>query len=223
MNFCFADDLIQDFAISLGSEKMEVLLSADLGISWYPGCFYDPQIQKYCIRSDLGMGPGIMKKDFGIIYNTKIPATLALHFTMPTLELYEKMQRVVQEQQLAGEDIQVNGSWAPILAVSKQRTNVKPEFLKEFRALVRANKRRAKQYRKLCQALQALGCNLKDGVPLPRYREAEEAWFASENVELKRTGSMIICCRAGTQLYDYLAEHGVLEKVYPEWFRYGGY
>ena len=190
--------------------------------SWHPGCHWDENTWRYSYGQIGRLGPGVT--------DAMIEERRRNHKKPPVpeaLQLYIRLKdgsdpalfELIGDELRTYTDISINFI-NPMRLIRECKT--KDEFVKmeESRKAEIAEKNRKIQEH--IDALNALGVDTDEICGLNYEVEDEHQETTKEYYDV-RSGRYDVCCRKGTQLYDGLAERGILEAVYPEWYAEGRY
>lgn len=195
---------------------MDVLLHPDLKYSWHPGCGYiSPGY--YCVGPIGRIGPGTTFPLPPPTPNTEIPTCLAIYIEFPNKEVQEQVVSCVRQLVKEGDDIQVI---YPENNTQIIHEGVKMAHLNEYCKIQAQNEEIGKKWQELSVQLEQIGCDVDD-CRGPKYVPVPREFYITRVEEI--LGRMEVRCKKGTRFYDHLHSNGILEKVYPQWYRDGNY
>ena len=121
-------------------------------------------------------------------------------------ELYIKLSKMLKEQQESDKEI---GVIIPERCPNKELLGIKPEFQDQAAEIEERNQITAKKIIELCEQLDELGCNYETygfkQEPIP------EDWYDWQE-GLVPLRPFIVWCKSGTQFYEFMIEHNLLEQ-----------
>ena len=193
------------------------LLDPALGYSWYPGCLWHGSGALYFTGEIGRRGEGVTDADLAKpVHNARIPSSLSVTIDTPSATLYEQVSRALETIQCGALKIEARPGRSCI------KLRLKPEYAEEVARLREANAKIEAQVADLCNQLEALGCDVDRVGPPSLARIPDHFLEGEDGIEYKSAG-FNVCCHSGTPFYKLLLDAGVLERVYPAWYRDGQY
>lgn len=194
-----------------------------LDINWHPGCTWHLETSTYTYGPIGRIGPGTTDAmiDEQIRNHKKlpVPSSLVLYIKLKEGSDPSLFVAIDEELKSMNNDIKIINVY-PMRLIKEWK--VKEEFVElEKNIKAEINEKNIK-IREHINALKALGVDV-DEIEMSSHIIHDDHRESLKEYYDVTSGAFHVCCRKGTALYEGLAERGILEAVYPEWYAEGKY
>lgn len=191
---------------------MELLLNhPDLAFSWQPYVFHLGK------RNYAFGGTTAVYSRGNRPRNEAIPSTVAFIISFPpntSGKVYDEVAKCIRKQEAKDLEIAV--------IYNEPRKNetlvVKPEFKEVHDLFVKQNQEINDLVASSSKLVELLGCKVGESKYL---RDLPAEWF--EMVTAIQYTPISIRCHDKTDFYQFMLKNGILERVFPKWYREGNY
>jgi len=204
------------------SSEFEPLLNPALKISWEPA-IYEGGNRYICGP----MGRHAPKPaDWKPM--TTLPAgmklTISIFHDSEKLYLDEKKDPKLYEQTLdlvtrLGEPDQIKMEESRPPWKKTEILNPKPEFKEIVEDWQAKNTAIMTEFHELIVKLEELGCDIDDGPGSPRVHVIPQEYFVTRDYLDFGLCYISFCMNFNMKIYQFLKEQGVLDRVFPQWYR----
>ncbi|CAK7994852.1 Hypothetical protein POVR1_LOCUS370 [uncultured virus] len=194
---------------------MELLLNnQELTFSWHPGCGHITG-KEYCVGPIGRRGPKELERQDEL--PPSIPSSLSFTISFIaecTGKTYDEVVKCLKDQETKDPEIAVI-----YCEPRKIETRVvKAEFKEVHDLFVKQNQEINDLVKQSAKLVTLLGCEVGESEYL---REIPDEWF--EMITTIRYSPIEVRCHKNTNFYQFMLKNGILEQVFPKWFREGNY
>ncbi|CAK7994851.1 Hypothetical protein POVR1_LOCUS369 [uncultured virus] len=193
---------------------MELLLNnQELTFSWHFGYSYEGK-KRYSLGPTFSIGPPGSATD---LPPPRIPSVLSftISFTPEcTGKTYNEVVKCLKDQEMKDPEIAVIYN-----EPHKIETQVvKAEFQEVHDLFIKQNQEINDLVKKSARLVTLLGCEVGESEYL---RKIPDEWF--ETITTIKYDPIEVRCHKNTNFYQFMLKNGILERVFPKWFRDGNY
>lgn len=189
---------------------MELLLENEdkLQLSWHPGCCYHNG--RYDVGDVGRRGPSDPCEPWVC---PAIPSSLSFNIRFKNKEDIDLLNQLslIKED---GIEVKIYNN-----CLKRERIKIKNDFKEKVDEITIRNEAVREKCDQLIGQLEELGCDCSD--IYPKLELIPLDWYEWQESTDATLASITVLCHDKTLFYQFLKEHGILDKYFPEWYKLG--